>query len=298
MFLPFGNTQQFVCPRPTAENIGMVPDGCVVCSMLAESVPEESELPEDNGMIPSIDCHIHCGIMKGNTPYEDIKELLDRAKIVGACLFSPVNEIYDRGDRFFYDSPKYQESRKKSNNYLVEVSRNYTGVYPFYFVWNDFETEGLENFKGVKWHRHSDEPKYDYSSDKCEIFLQKVYELKIPIIFEEEKRYTLEFITRVAGRTNIIIPHLGLLNGGYLSLKREGIWNQPNIYADCALAFSNVADFVATYGAEKLFLGSDYPFGKPGAAKRSLLKLHQESKLSTEQLHNICYNNIKKLIHI
>lgn len=130
------------------------------------------------------------------------------------------------------------------------------------------------------------------------MFLQKVYELRLPIIYEEEKHITLEFIKRVAGRTDIILPHLGLLNGGYLSLKRLGVWNEPNVYADCSLAFSNVPDFVKTFGANKLFLGSDYPFGKPGSSKRSLLKLFREDKLTKEELHDICYNNIRRLLRV
>jgi len=287
-----------ICPRPTLTK-QVQPDGCAVCAILAESLPSENELPQENITVPSIDSHIHCGQMYSNTPYEEIRTELLRNKIVGACLFSPVNEIYDRNNSKFYDTEDYQISRQKSNHYLLEVAAKYPGeVYPFYFVWNDFNKDELEHYKGVKWHRHPEEPKYDYKSAKCEEFLQKVYQYRLPIILEEETENTLEFIMRVAGRTDIIIPHLGMLNGGYGTVKRLGIWNQPNVYADCSLAFTNVTDFISQYGSEKLFFGSDYPFGKPGSSKRFLYKIYQEGRMTKEDFHNICYNNIKNLLHI
>jgi len=215
------------------------------------------------------------------------------------AFFSPVNEIYDRANEKFYDTPEYQQLRKQSNQYLLEQAQKYPGeIYPFYFVWNDYQLEGLENFVGIKWHRHTYEPHYDYLSDKCEAFLQRVYELKLPIVFEEEESITLNFIKRVGGRTPIIIPHLGLLNGGYSALKKSGIWKEHNVYADCSLAFSAVLDFIETYGAHKLVLGSDYPFGKPGTSKLKILEMHRNGKISTENLHMILYNNMAMLLNI
>jgi predicted TIM-barrel fold metal-dependent hydrolase len=65
-------------------------------------------------------------------------------------------------------------------------------------------------------------------------------------------------------RTNIIIPHLGFLNGGYDRLKAEGIFAEDNIYADSALADEyEIIDFTKNFGTSKLLFGSDYPFGSP-----------------------------------
>jgi len=168
----------------------------------------------------------------------------------------------------------------------------------FILFGTDYQVEGLENYMGIKWHRHSDEPHYDYLSDKCEAFLQRAYQLQLPIVLEEEEHITIDFIKRVAGRTPIIIPHLGLLNGGYQALKASDIWSQPNVYADCSLAFSQVVDFIETYGANKLILGSDYPFGNPGTSKRKILAMHRDGKISTEDLHMVLYNNIVRLLQI
>jgi len=300
----FNSNKVEFCARPRLETSGDQL-GCAVCSILANATQEELET-EDNEILdkcpPSIDSHIHCGIQKRNKQdqsYEVIRKMLKSANIIGACLFSPVNEIYERDNETFYDTPEYQQLRKQSNQYLLEQAQIYSGeIYPFYFVWNDYQLEGLENFVGIKWHRHSDEPHYDYLSDKCEIFLQRVYELKLPIVFEEEKSITQNFIKRVAGRTPIIIPHLGMMNGGYKALNKSDIWKEPNVYADCSLGFSHVLDFIETYGADKLVLGSDYPFGNPGTSKRKILTMHREGKISTENLHMILYNNMAKLLKI
>jgi len=290
-----------ICARPRLETSDQF--GCAVCAFIVNATQESD--PEDKASEkgpPSIDSHIHCGIQKRNKQdqsYEVIRKMLKRANIIGACLFSPVNEIYERYNKTFYDTPEYQQLRKQSNQYLLEQAQIYSGeIYPFYFVWNDYQLEGLENFVGIKWHRHSDEPHYDYLSDKCEAFLQRVYELKLPIVFEEEESITLNFIKRVGGRTPIIIPHLGLLNGGYSALKKSGIWKEHNVYADCSLAFSAVLDFIETYGAHKLVLGSDYPFGNPDTSKRKILEMHRKGKISTENLHMILYNNMAMLLNI
>jgi len=59
-------------------------------------------------------------------------------------------------------------------------------VYPFFFVWNDFSIEQLEKYKEVKWHRHENEPCYDYSSQKCKIFISEIQKRNLPVILEEE----------------------------------------------------------------------------------------------------------------
>jgi len=291
------------CARPQL-NTTDAPAGCAVCALLAANIPPETEqekgLTQIPDVPPSFDVHIHCGIQKRNgMSYESIRSMLKGVNIVGVCLFAPVNEIYDRSAPEFYDSTEYQLLRQQANEYLLKQAQEYPGeIYPFYFVWNDYQVKGLENFMGIKWHRHSDEPHYDYLSDKCEAFLQRAYQLQLPIILEEEKKITIDFIERVAGRTPIIIPHLGLLNGGYSALKRRNIWSKPNVYADCSLAFSQVVDFIETYGASKLILGSDYPFGDPGTTKRKILAMHNDGKISTEDLHMILYNNIVSLLKL
>jgi hypothetical protein len=47
--------------------------------------------------------------------------------------------------------------------------------------------------------------------------------LQLPIVYEEELATTQKFLAQVDGRTSIIIPHLGILNGGYNKLKNLGV---------------------------------------------------------------------------
>jgi predicted TIM-barrel fold metal-dependent hydrolase len=127
-------------------------------------------------------------------------------------------------------------------------------------LWNDFKYEDLSpDFKGIKWHRHPFEPEYDYANERCERFLQEVYARSLPIVFEETYENTLYFIKRVAGRTLIIIPHLGRLNGGFSRLVASGVWEEEKVYADTALAsVQEICEFVERYGSRKLLYGVDY----------------------------------------
>jgi len=43
-----------------------------------------------------IDSHMHCGVQNSDQPIELIRAYLDRAGIQGACLYPPVEDIYDR----------------------------------------------------------------------------------------------------------------------------------------------------------------------------------------------------------
>jgi hypothetical protein len=241
----------------------------------------------------TIDSHIHCGIQNINQPIEVILPLLKQAEINYACMFAPVEDIYDRYDYNFIDNQKWQKCRSKANLYLKELSKSHQ-IIPYFFVWNDFKKDELtEEFKGIKWHRHSDEPIYNYNDNLCEEFLQKVYKLNIPIVLEEEFNNTLYLINRINGKTIIIIPHLGGLNGGYYKLKQSKIWEFENVYTDTALASSDeILDFINTYGVKKILFGSDFPFGNPYYEKQKIIKLN----LTNDQKERILFKNISEII--
>ena len=205
-----------------------------------------------------LDAHVHCGT---TLPFEKVEKSWHEGLIDGGVLISPVEEIYDRYNRSFTDSPYYQASRREVHRYLESIKKE--NIYRLWFVWNDFELP-RPGFAGVKWHRHAYEPVYDYASPACERFLQYVYEQRLPILLEEEFRNTLDFVRRVDQRTVIIIPHMGGLNGGYWSLKRAGIFDLPTVYVDTALATPDeILDFACVYGTDRIMFGSDFPFGDP-----------------------------------
>jgi hypothetical protein len=241
-----------------------------------------------------IDSHMHCGIQNVDQPIELIKAYLARGGITGACLYAPVEDIYDRYNYHFEDTPSWMACRQRANEYLLNVQASDDDVAAYYFVWNDFKKDELKRgYRGIKWHRHEYEPVYHYDDPACEAFLQEVYARKLVVVLEESFANTRYFIERVDGRTPVIIPHMGGLNGGFSSLLEAGIWDNETVYADTALASSReISMFLTRYGADRLIFGSDFPFGTP---YNELLKV-QSLRLSDEDYRKITSENIMRLI--
>jgi predicted TIM-barrel fold metal-dependent hydrolase len=241
-----------------------------------------------------IDSHMHCGIQNSDLPYRLVREYLDEGDIPGACLFAPVEDIYDRYNFRFEDNHLWSACRRRANRYLLDIQQSHEDVFVYYFVWNDFRKEELERgYNGIKWHRHEDEPVYHYQDPRCEDFLQEAYRLGLPIVLEESFENTLYFIRRVAGRTPVIIPHLGMLNGGFHALFTAGIWDQETVYADTALAASHeIKMFLERYGSDRLFFGSDFPFGRPHQELRKIASLN----LADHDFEKIAGDNILRLL--
>jgi len=241
-----------------------------------------------------IDSHIHCGIQNSRLPLKIVKRYLEEGDIQGACLYAPVEDIYDRTDYHFTDTPAWMACRRRANDYLLDIQQGHEDIFAYFFVWNDFRKEDLvRGYKGVKWHRHEYEPVYHYDDPRCEEFLQEVYRLRIPIVLEESLTNTRYLVHRVAGRTPIIIPHLGGLNGGFSAVMNSGIWDDETVYADTALASGReIAAFLKKYGSRRLLFGSDFPFGIPYHEFQTVSYLN----LDREDLENIAYRNIMRLM--
>jgi hypothetical protein len=242
-----------------------------------------------------IDSHIHCGIQNVDLPFEIIAPLLRDAAITGACLFAPVEDIYDRYNPDFQDNQKWRQTRHAANRYLLDVAGRSEWIFPYLFVWNDFALEELQqSYYGIKWHRHSNEPVYYYQDPRCRQMIQEITKRRMPIVYEETFSNTCRFIEQLAPDALIIIPHLGALNGSYPALERAGIWRRANTYADTALApVAHMRHFIQHYGAERLLFGSDFPFGAPGHELRKVEALN----LSGADMDKVCGGNIMGLIN-
>lgn len=241
-----------------------------------------------------IDSHIHCGVQNVSQPFSEIQPLLDDAGISRCCLFPPVEEIYYRHSRTFDDNETWRRCRARANGYLLELAGQHEGVYPYYFVWNDFIVEDLDQgFCGIKWHHHDGEPEYQYEDVRCRRMIEAICRRRLPIVLEEVFERTLELIELISGRTAVIIPHLGFLNGGYKRLQQAGLWEKDSVYADTALANEHeIADFLTRYGPKRLLFGSDYPFGTPWAELDKLYSMD----LPEPYLERICHANILGLL--
>jgi hypothetical protein len=241
-----------------------------------------------------IDSHMHCGIQNVTLPFDVIKKYLDSAGIQGACLFAPVEDIYDRYNYDFEDSTAWMNCRQRANKYLLDIQEKHESFFPYYFVWNDFRKGELKKgYRAVKWHRHEYEPVYHYDDPLCEAFLQEVYRLELPIVLEESFENTRYLIRRVTGRTPVIIPHMGGLNGGFSALFKAGVWDDETIYADTALATGKeIMTFLDTYGSNRILFGSDFPFGTPGNELQKVIRL----SLGKEDFDNVVCHNILRLL--
>ncbi len=249
-----------------------------------------------SGLFPIIDAHAHCG-RKDRFPPQDLRAYmahLGSSGIRAVIMFPPVIEIYDRYDPAFKDTPQWRNRRRESNEYLLGISRSDLTVYPFLFIWNDYAVDQLTPaHKGIKWHRHPDEPRYEYESPLCSAAVAEIRRRNMPVCLEEEFENTLNFINDIGQGVKVILPHLGLLNGGYEKFRRRDIWAMPNVYADTALAPpGDIKDYVSRYGHERIMFGSDFPFGDPVHELSKVMRLD----LTDEQRAAICGLNAAKLL--
>jgi uncharacterized protein len=251
---------------------------------------------ESCGMPYIIDAHAHCG-RQDCYPRQDFEDYYSEVKgsdILGVVMFPPVMEIYDRYDPGFEDTLEWQQRRQRANSYLLTLEGHGLEVFPYFFVWNDFAVEQLtERHRGIKWHRHTYEPHYHYQDPKCQVTIEEIRRRNMPICFEEEWDRTLYFINELAPDLKIIIPHCGLLNGGFERFCRSGIWERPNIFTDTALAPSRtISEYVKNYGHTRIMYGSDFPFGDPVQEYRKIIAL----ELTAAEKEAILIGNIRALM--
>lgn len=238
-----------------------------------------------------IDNHIHCG---NNThksfDLDDVEKNLDEAGAHGAVIFAFPEDMYRIEDS--------QEWRVKANDYVLEVSRNMDKIiYPFYFVWNDYIIpDNLDDYAGIKWHRHWDEPGYDYDDPRCGEILKSIKDLGLPVLIEEEYGDTVRFV-RDNPELKIIIPHMGGINGG--CDRMDVFFDNPNVYFDTSVAkLDDIKRILDNVGPERVNLGSDVsgtsvPFFN--FTKVELAKVRQLG-LDDESMSRILAGNIESLI--
>lgn len=221
-----------------------------------------------------IDAHVHIGRNR-NTKYYTLTEMRrDQAEadVDGAFIFAFPEDMYRTIDT--------RESRIDANEYVLSVAKSATNVYPFYFVWSDYIVpKNLAEYAGIKWHRHPDEPRYNYDDPQCEAILREIRELGLPVTLEEEYENTVRFI-KTNPTLNVIVPHIGRMNGGYE--KMEAFYSNKRVYFDTGVADAQAIKVaLEKAGPERVLFGSDvsgtklpfYNFPKVELAKLRSLNL-------------------------
>ena len=75
----------------------------------------------------TIDSHIHCGIRNVHQPYPMIRALLEPAGISHACMFAPVEDIYNRYDPYFTDNPAWLPLDETTKDAIMRIIKKKGG---------------------------------------------------------------------------------------------------------------------------------------------------------------------------
>lgn len=247
-----------------------------------------------------IDAHVHCGRepqpKHGGQDIGDYMRSAAGTGISGALMFPPVIEVYERTNRDFKDTPQWMEKRKSANSYIIALSKSGPmPVIPSFFIWNDFAVEQLNPLhQGIKWHRHPDEPEYDYDNPRCGAAVEAIRRRNLPVCLEETFENTLRFIDEIAPGIRVVIPHCGRLNGGYETLREHGIWERKNIFTDTSGSTmpEMIQSYIDAYGCGRILFGSDFPFRQPAWSLENIMSL----KISEENRQAILAGNLRALL--
>jgi uncharacterized protein len=248
-------------------------------------------------MAEIIDAHVHIG--RYHLPIEHIDSLLKREGISRAVVFAD-----PESDDMFNDS-----------TYVLEAAKR-MGYYPFYYYGGNAYSgqrpykqlpvpDNLNEYSGIKWHcwfspAHDGGLRYSYPIDMDNVRRQMdapdfqavmaaIQTLKFAMTFEEHFEVTCEFVRRYPD-VQLIIPHMGMLNGGQERVQTH-FQQFPNIHFDTSLGQVNES-IVQALGASRLLYGCDHPYGMPADNLRRVQRL----KISEEEKELILEANVKRLV--
>lgn len=195
-----------------------------------------------------IDAHIHLSNTRKPYPKEQLQRDLAEAGAVGAVVFPQPADMYREVD----DAVE----RDKANRYCLQCAREEKSWYAFYYVWNDYVIpDDFSEYVGIKWHRHHNEPRYDYKLPACERFIQAIRERNLPVIIEEEIDNTAHLVERLMPAP-VIIPHCGRANGGHTLM--DPFFDNPRVYFDTSVTPAHMIQHILDGTTpERLIFGSD-----------------------------------------
>jgi uncharacterized protein len=182
------------------------------------------------------------------------------------------------------------------NEELLNEADHVPQFIPYYYIPDDLRPIPLgKGFYGGKWHWTrgvSDcSSSYEVLEDPAlPVFLEESEAIGLPLVIEEELRFTVELVRR-SGKLNLIIPHLGLLGGNPLDFL-AAFRRDDHVFFDTALAQpQTILRFVQEVGAERVIFGSDIPFGTMATELKKVLSL----PISDQEREAILGGNIRRL---
>jgi len=246
-----------------------------------------------------IDAHVHCGM--GYSFGEYLKQIKG-TPIKGSVVFPLADDIYQRVNKSFRDNNNWKKKRKNANKYVLLDNQPKKGIkiFPFKFMWNDFNIKNIDKYFGVKLQRRDVDAGYALGSPKFLKLLNKLKNMNMPIIFENELEETLRFVKDWSKGLNIIIPHLGFGSRTYDELKDEKIWEIRNVYTDTSyvsdadISGDFIKEHIINYGHERIFFGSDY--GALDSNPKEELEKILSLDISDEAMKAITSKNILRLM--
>jgi predicted TIM-barrel fold metal-dependent hydrolase len=183
------------------------------------------------------------------------------------------------------------------NERLLNEANRVKKFIPYYYIPETMKPiPDKKEFYGGKWHwmRGVQDSSSNYQAledPKLGEFIEASERIDLPIVFEEELRFTETFI-RKTKNLKIIIPHLGMLGGNpidFLNTFRA----RENVYFDTALASPDtVMRFIEKIGHERILFGSDIPFGTMKWELEKVLSL----PIGDDKKEWILSKNLRRLI--
>jgi len=182
------------------------------------------------------------------------------------------------------------------NEELLNEASRVSQFIPYYYIPDNLRPiPRNRGFYGGKWHWTrgiSDcSSQYEVLDDPVlPEFLEKSETIGLPLIVEEELKFTVVFAKR-SGKLNLIIPHLGMLGGNPLDFL-AAFKKHEHVFFDTALAQpQTILRFVREVGAERILFGSDIPFGTMKLELQKVLSL----PLNDREKEAILGGNIRRL---
>ena len=154
-----------------------------------------------------------------------------------------------------------------------------------------YETKGFTIIK-----MHQCWTAFNLDSENCRNIYRWAQENKIPVFIHIISRKQVEVFRDVANEfanTNFIIAHMIGADYLYDKLHKNNVYwdlSAPQLYSSITMK-----KILERYGAEKLLLGSDTPYGKNNI--QSVMKRLNRLNLSKKDLDAITYKNIIELLH-